>query len=156
MATVIDLEAIQARIEAQQGVSAQKSPQSAQRGLARELVQTVWQLMGSMYGTRWTSSYGDDIDPDRVWTAALHGLDESQVRSGMRRCLERGLEWPPSAPEFRAMCVGPVDSWEHRRVAAEDEAWRRRALPDLNQREREAEAIDRIRADIRAMLRRPA
>lgn len=110
--------------------------------------------MGSMYGTRWTANFGDDVDPDRVWSAALHGLDESQVRAGMRRCVERGLEWPPSAPEFRALCIG--DSWEHRQVAAADEAWKRRALPDLSRAERESAEIDRIRADIRAMLRRPA
>ena len=83
----IDLTEIQARIEARQGVSAPTSPETGRHALPQSLVETVWQLMGSMYGHRWTSSFGDSVDPDRVWAATLAGLDDAQVRHGMRQCV---------------------------------------------------------------------
>lgn len=144
MPTVIDLQEIQSRIEAQRVASEQTSRVTAQRAL----VETVWQWMSSMFGHRWTSAYGDEVDPDRVWAATLAGLTEQQVREGMRACAQRGGEWPPSAPEFRALCNS---NWEHRQIAKADEDWKRRALPDMSQ-QNEA-AIDDIRASIRAMLR---
>ena len=111
----IDLTEIQARIEARQGVSAPTSPETGRRAAA-VAGETVWQLMGSMYGHRWTSSFGDSVDPDRVWAATLAGLNEAQVRYGMRQCVAQGHEWPPSAPEFRKLCLRSSDvSWEHKR-----------------------------------------
>lgn len=152
MATVIDLEAIQARIEAQRGVCEPTRSESLQRSLPRELVVMTWQLMSSMFGHRWTSAYGDEIDPDRVWAAALVGLTEQQLRHGLKACVAAGLDWPPSAPEFRSLCAGPAASWEHRRVEAADRAWQARALPDMSRREREEAAVNQIRAGIREML----
>jgi len=152
MAT-IDLDEIQRRIAAQ---PAGYAPTSRGNSLPRELVAMLWQLMSSLYGHRWTSSYGDEVDPDRVWAAALHGLDEAAIRQGMRVCVERAGEWPPSAPEFRGMCTGPAVHWEHARVQAEDARWQSRALPDMTRAEEDAAAIDAIRAQIKSMLRRSA
>jgi hypothetical protein len=62
--------------------------------------------MASMYGHKWTSSYGAEIDPDRVWFASIYDLDDEKIKKGLRACLDNGLEWPPSAPEFRKLCLG--------------------------------------------------
>ena len=144
---VIDLDAVQARMEARQAVFEPKSSAQERRGLQPALVETLWQLMGSMYGTRWTANFGAAVDPDRVWTAALHGLDEPQIRSGLRRCVESGLEWPPSAPEFRALCVGPTQHWEHARIAAEDRRLAALPKPEVD-RAAAREALNAIRASL--------
>lgn len=146
----IDLTEIQARIEARQGVSAPTSPETGRHALPQSLVESVWQLMGSMYGHRWTSSFGDSVDPDRVWAATLAGLDEAQVRHGMRQCVAQGHEWPPSAPEFRKLCTGTSDvSWEHKRVEAADRERAARTLthqPSPDERKRIArQHMDQIR-----------
>lgn len=146
----IDLTEIQARIEARQGVSAPTSPERGRSGLPQSLVETVWQLMGSMYGHRWTSSFGDSVDPDRVWAATLAGLDEAQVRYGMRQCVAQGHEWPPSAPEFRKLCLGSSDvSWEHNRIVAAD---RERAARSLEHRPTTASREAVGRDNLNAML----
>lgn len=89
-------------------------------------------MMGSLYGHRWASSFGKEVDPDHVWRATLAGLTEQQIRAGLRQCVERGLDWPPTAPEFRKFCLGlPTDNAEveHRRIAAADRDAATRALP---------------------------
>lgn len=110
--------------------------------------------MGSMYGHRWTGSFGDTVDPDRVWEATLAGLDESQIRHGMRECVNQGLDWPPTAPEFRKLCLGESDvSWEHKRIEVADRDAAERKLLDIRTEEqRDAEA--RVAMDgIRGLLR---
>lgn len=147
---VIDLTEIQAKIAAQQAVSAPTSPERGRSGLQPRLVETLWHLMAAMYGHRWTSSFGDRVDPDRVWAATLAGLDEVQVRHGMRQCAELGLEWPPSAPEFRKLCLGQSDvSWEHNRIVAAD---RERAARSLEHRPTTASREAVGRDNLNAML----
>lgn len=149
----IDLSEIQARIEARQGVSAPTSPETGRHALPQSLVETVWQLMGSMYGHRWTSSFGDSVDPDRVWAATLAGLNEAQVRYGMRQCVAQGHEWPPSAPEFRKLCTGTSDvSWEHKRVEAADRERAARTLTHQGTEDRRREVARLHLAEIRRTL----
>ena len=152
MAT-IDLDEIQRKIEAQQGGCVQPSPSRAPRGLERGLVETLWQLMGSLFGHKWVSSYGAEVDPDNVWAAALYGLDEAAIRKGMRACVDQQLEWPPSAPEFRGLCTGPANHWEHSMVTRADRDWQARALPAPSQQERIDAVAKEHMAKMRAMLR---
>lgn len=64
--------------------------------------------MGGLYGHTWTSAYGDN--PRSVagaeWSRTLAGLNREQVDTGIDACRAEGAEWPPSAPRFRAMCLG--------------------------------------------------
>lgn len=86
----------------------------------------LWSAMASMYGRLWEASYGTDVDPDRVWEAALAGLSEDQIKRGLRRLVEAGEQYPPTAPAFRKLCS---DHWEHGRIQAADQEWaRRRAM----------------------------
>lgn len=124
----INLDEIQAKIQAQQGGCAPTLGGNSTRSLPRELVAMVWQLMSSLYGHKWVSSYGAEVDPDRVWGATLSGLSEPQVRQGMRQCVDQALEWPPSAPEFRRLCTGGAPHWEHARVAAADREYQGKHL----------------------------
>lgn len=61
--------------------------------------------MTRMYGHKWTSSFGTDIDPGNVWSTVLRGLTKDDISNGFNKLVERTMEWPPSAPEFLNMCL---------------------------------------------------
>lgn len=64
--------------------------------------------MAAIYGHRWVSSYG--ADPAGVggdtWAAGLAGLTGPQLADGLRAAVASSDPWPPTLPEFRAMCLG--------------------------------------------------
>lgn len=60
--------------------------------------------MAALYGHRWVSSYGAEVDPCRVWEATLSDVTEEQIKAGLRACVDQRLEWPPTAPQFRELC----------------------------------------------------
>ena len=104
MKTVDDL--INGKTTQQLAESGQQSSESAQQ---KEPIRWLWQMMGSMFGHKWVSSYGETVDPDRVWAACLKGISPEQIKHGLNACVTSGLEWPPSAPEFRALCTDDAD-----------------------------------------------
>ncbi len=63
----------------------------------------LWQLMTELYGHKWTSVHGL-ADESGNWGKVLGGIDGRQLAEGIRRCTQNGDPWPPSAPEFRALC----------------------------------------------------
>lgn len=67
----------------------------------------LWVRMSAIYGNRWTSQHGgtpEGIDLAE-WAEAIKGLRPSQLAAGMRAVRSSGSGWPPTAPEFRAMCM---------------------------------------------------
>lgn len=86
----------------QQAASGRPSGESAR---PRDAMLALWQTMSAMYGHRWSSAYGLEPDPDRVWQATLSGITAEQIKSGLRKCALRADPWPPSAPEFRGLCI---------------------------------------------------
>lgn len=64
--------------------------------------------MAGLYGHTWTSAYGDSSRSiaGAEWATTLAGLSRAQVEQGIDGCRSEGAEWPPSAPRFRAMCLG--------------------------------------------------
>lgn len=63
----------------------------------------LWVRMVKIYGHRWTSSFGES--DDGTWAHGLRGLTAEQIALGLSRCVERGEAWPPTLPEFRALCT---------------------------------------------------
>lgn len=62
--------------------------------------------MTEMYGHKWTSVHGDS--DSGTWGKVLHDISGQQIAIGMQACASRTddqAEWPPSAPEFRKMCL---------------------------------------------------
>lgn len=113
-------------------------------------------MMSSMYGHKWVSSYGSEVDPDRVWLAALDSVTPEQIKNGLRRCATEGMEWPPSAPEFRAMCLDAdkkyEDDWQHRRIAAADAEAAMKALPDKGAIERAQKVGEVVIGGLKSMF----
>lgn len=68
--------------------------------------------MTAIYGHRWVSSYGADDDGD-TWLRGLQGVTGAEIAAGLETCCSRGEAWPPSLPEFRALCRPPKDRREH-------------------------------------------
>lgn len=62
--------------------------------------------MTEMYGHRWTASFGVSADQSHAWAATLAGLTGAQIANGLAGLVERGDDWPPSAPDFRKLCEG--------------------------------------------------
>lgn len=63
----------------------------------------LWVLMTEMYGHKWTSVHGES-DASETWGKVLHGIDGPQMAAGMKALALSSDPWPPSAPEFRALC----------------------------------------------------
>lgn len=84
------------------------------------LMARLWQLMTELYGHKWTSVHGLG-DESGNWGKALAGIDKYQLAAGIKVCTQNGDPWPPSAPEFRAMCLSGGDTKGIPNVA---DAWR--------------------------------
>jgi hypothetical protein len=90
--------------------------------------------MAAIYGHRWTAQYGHPPAPGRpehfalaVWARGLAGRSPRELEVGLGR-VERGERaWPPTLPEFRALCRPlPADFGLPEPDAALEEAARRR------------------------------
>lgn len=95
-------------------------------------VANLWVLMTKTYGHKFVSNYG--LADDGTWARGLAGITAEQLATGMARCIEQSAErcrkghedWPPTLPEFRAMCL-PAK----RLTAAHDESRGRLPAPKV-------------------------
>lgn len=67
--------------------------------------------MGEMYGHTWASQQGDE--PNNTWIRGLSGITNDQLAIGLRACLMRPDTFPPTLPEFLAMCSGTADGFQY-------------------------------------------
>lgn len=74
----------------------------------------IWERQTALYGHAWVSVHGL-VPHDKAgtlsmsgdtWGRALAGLSAQQIAAGIEACVAEGAEFPPSAPRFRAMCLG--------------------------------------------------
>ena len=54
------------------------------------------------FGYHWTNSYGES--DNGAWLTGLHDLDPKDILEGINSVRLSGREWPPSLPQFRALC----------------------------------------------------
>lgn len=81
---------------------------------------TLWLRMTELYGHKWTSVHGES-DTSGTWGKVLFGISREQLAAGMQACARSSDPWPPSAPEFRALCEAGVSSLG---IPTVDAAWR--------------------------------
>ncbi len=72
-------------------------------GLTERHIGLLWERMAKIYGHKWVSSYGETDDGS--WLTGLHDVTPEQVSAGLEKCRTSAEPWPPSLPEFRAMCL---------------------------------------------------
>lgn len=81
---------------------------SSRARLSESLLDSFWLRMAGMFGHTWASQYGakpDGVGAD-TWAAALSGVTGAQLAHGLRETLLLASDFPPSAPRFRALCLG--------------------------------------------------
>ncbi len=66
-------------------------------------IRVLWERMAKIYGHKWVSSYGE-MD-DGTWLTGLGDVTPEQVGAGLEKCRTSAEPWPPTLPEFRAMCL---------------------------------------------------
>lgn len=65
--------------------------------------------MTEIYGHRWSATFGESTDGNsaaETWAKGLAGVTGSQLADGLKACIASSDPWPPTLPEFRAMCLG--------------------------------------------------
>lgn len=114
-----------------------KTPQPSQ------VMAKFWLRMTEVYGHKWTSAHGDE--PTELWSMGLSALSMDDLKAGIRACMTSGDAWPPSLPQFLALCKPPK---------RENEAmyrWAGPALPQKMTDEQKARGRDEI-AKLKGML----
>ena len=69
----------------------------------------LWARLGATYGTRWGQQFGGGGDKQKmameVWGEGLRDIPDEAMARALKRCADRHLEWPPTLPEFRELCL---------------------------------------------------
>lgn len=81
---------------------------------SRRTLRRLWPKMAAIYGHRWTASFGEAVENDageltvagETWQKGLAGLCRAQLTAGVNAALFSANPWPPTLPEFRALCLG--------------------------------------------------
>lgn len=68
----------------------------------RKRADRVWLRLAEIYGHRLTSAFGDK--PPQPWIAGIAKLTDQQIRTALGRCVADKIAWPPTLPEFIALC----------------------------------------------------
>lgn len=71
--------------------------------MADNLLDRLHLRMTEIYGHRWTSAY--TRESLETWAKGLAGLSAEQVGVGVSACISGAHAWPPTLPEFRALCL---------------------------------------------------
>lgn len=90
----------------------QSNSDTETKKLSDKAISRIWEKMSAIYGHRWVSSYGLHVDDAgnmtqaaETWRLGLEGLSHEQLASGFSALLTAGMEWPPTLPEFRELCL---------------------------------------------------
>ncbi len=88
------------RSASQKGLQSQTASPPVTRSTDKEVLE-IWKRMGAIYGYKWTSSYGEEVDS--LWRRAMQSLPVDRLKVALGRMAKRPDAWPPSLPEFLAL-----------------------------------------------------
>ena len=80
----------------------QSAPSTASSSTS-ERMKNFWLRMTKLFGSRWSSQFGDC--DDGTWASALRGVTTPVLADAIGRIAMSGREFPPSLPEFLAICA---------------------------------------------------
>lgn len=80
-----------------------------------EAVNNVFKVMHGFYGNLFLSKFatgsfgasGQDqgvVSARQIWAHGLRDMDAATVKAALAQCVERHPEYPPSLPQFMALC----------------------------------------------------
>lgn len=98
------------------------APSTAKRSASPEaLVDRLFVRLGAMYGKAWLDMWtGADIAIVKTeWARALYGVEPELLRLALNALLAEGRPFPPTLPEFVALCRQNVRKGAHRLLLTE-------------------------------------
>lgn len=111
-----------------------KSEQQTQQGGQKEsaklsdpLIERLWEVMTDLFGHKWTSAH--DYADNGTWASFLGDLEPLQIKAGIDRLKDWQEAWPPSATEFRNMCLGRGIGDAEQNMIANQQALQAKAPP---------------------------
>jgi len=124
----------------------QRSEQSTQnekqidQDLNERLIDRLWEVMTDLFGHKWTSSH--DFSDNGSWTSFLEDLNGKQFKAGIDALQDWTESWPPTATDFRNMCLGRARGGEEQNMISNQQAIQARSAPlmitkQLSKEERE-------------------
>lgn len=123
-----------------------------QRGIDR-----FFAALTALYGAQKVAGMWSGADMPAVkalWSAQLSRLTREAIEAGLQRCVDDGLAWPPTLPEFVALCKPRTVEAAHRQAALPAPVSREHAAANLERVQDAIESIER-NGDALAWARRP-
>lgn len=83
-------------------------------GERESAIERLFSRMGRLYLTKWTHAFKGERDI-RNWALewsqefVRHGIAPQMVLAAIERCVTEYVDWPPSCPQFIAMCRPALD-----------------------------------------------
>ena len=73
----------------------------------------LWEKMIHLFGHKFSATYGESAIVNnelsgaaKTWARGLQGVTNKQLVVGFQQCIHKGEAWPPTLPEFVALCKG--------------------------------------------------
>lgn len=63
----------------------------------------IWLRLSQLFGARFIREHGKT--PSESWCEIFAQLSDKQIRKGIQVLTDKGSEWCPTAPSFRAACL---------------------------------------------------
>jgi len=77
----------------------------------KRAINRLWERMTQLWGHRHQSAWGQSVDANghltdtaQLWLQGLGRFTLREIADGVTEMVEKGQEWPPTLPEFMAMC----------------------------------------------------
>lgn len=71
----------------------------------------LWERMAAMYGSRWELEYGPIATANgavaplaAIWLESIAEVPSDAIATGLRKCMDRDSDRPPTLPEFLRLC----------------------------------------------------
>ena len=106
-----------------------QSERRIDQDLSERLIDRLWEVMTDLFGHKWTSSH--DFSDNGSWTSFLEDLNGKQFKAGIDALQDWTESWPPSATDFRNMCLGRARGGEEQNMISNQQAIQARAAPLL-------------------------
>ena len=104
-----------------------QSEKRIDQDLNERLIDRLWEVMTDLFGHKWTSSH--DFSDNGSWTSFLEDLNGKQFKAGIDAMKDWTESWPPTATDFRNMCLGRARGGEEQNMISNQQAIQARSAP---------------------------